>query len=296
MPRPLSLRPAALWKEGLFMFDQKLHSPLTPAYWKSAGVTLKTTRFLVLTALLMALRIVVGSLFVPVGENLRVYASFFVVGLTGLICGPWLAGLSGFGADILGYFLFPSGAFFPGYTLSAMASGFLYALAFYRRPITLPRVLFGKLAVSLGVNVALGSCWSAILYGKGYLYYLAKSVVKNALLLPAETLLLFVFFKAAVPLCARMGLVPAPQGAVGWLRAPKTVPENAPLPEGEAMAAEVPVLGETPLPAGSDGKTPADGSPLNAPEAPAPETPLGGAPAPETAMENGPGPEEAAEK
>ena len=47
--------------------------------------------------------------------------------------------------------------------------------------------------------------------GKAYYYYLGKSIVKNILLLPAETAVMYVVFRTMTPLLARMRLV-APQG------------------------------------------------------------------------------------
>lgn len=194
-------------------------SPFTAAYWRGAVQEMKSLRTLALAALFIALRVVVSAFFIPVGENLRIYASFFVTALGGLIYGPVVAVATGFAADLLECFLFPSGAFFFGYTLSAMAGSLFYALAFYRRPITLVRTALAKCSVNLLVNVGLGSLWSAMLYGKGFYYYLAKSITKNVLLLPLEVLLLFLFFKAILPAAAKTGVIPAAQARVGWWRA-----------------------------------------------------------------------------
>ena len=78
------------------------------------------------------------------------------------------------------------------------------------------RVLLAKLVVNLGINVGLGALWSAILYGKGYYYYLAKSLVKNIGMWPLEAVLLFLFFKAILPVTARAGLTPKQDGVKLW--------------------------------------------------------------------------------
>ncbi len=103
---------------------------------------------------------------------------------------------AGFAGDIIGYMLHPDGGFFFGYTVSSMLGSFLYGLCFYRTKITLPRIILAKTTINLFVNMGLGCLWSAMLYGKGYLYYLAKSTVKNLLLLPLEVFLLFMMFAA----------------------------------------------------------------------------------------------------
>ena len=183
-------------------------TPFSREYWKAAFSEVKNLKMLVLAALFVALRIVIAAFFIPVGENMRIYFSFFVNALGSLIYGPVVALMTGFAADIIGFLLQPTGAFFPGYTLSTMMGAFLYALFFYRARITWLRVFLGKASVNIFVNILMGSLWSAIIYGKGYYYYLVKSVIKNLSLLPLEALVLIVFFQLVLTPTAAAGIAP----------------------------------------------------------------------------------------
>lgn len=185
-----------------------LASPFSRSYWRTALRELRNLRMLTLAAIVVALRIVLGGLYIPLGDNLNIFFGYFVNGLGAAIYGPVMALLSGFATDVLGYFIHPTGPFFPGYVLSTMLGSFFYALFFYRARITAPRVVMAKLAVNLLVNVGLGALWSAIQFGKGYYYYLVKSLAKNIGLLPVEALLLWLFLRAMAPVCARNGLLP----------------------------------------------------------------------------------------
>ncbi len=189
-----------------------LPGPWSPAWWRSALAEMGSFRTMVLAALLLALRIVVSSFFIPLGDNLRVYFSFFVTGLTGVLLGPLWALLYGMASDLLGFVIHPTGGFFPGYVLTAMMGAFTYALFLYRARITILRIFLCKLAVNLLVNVGLGALWSSMIYGKGYLYYLAKSIVKNLVMLPIETAFLALFLGLMLPVTAQLRLTPPQPG------------------------------------------------------------------------------------
>ena len=180
-------------------------------YWKAAAANFGSVRMLAVCAMFIALRVAIGAVFIPVGENLRVYFTYAVTALGASIYGPLMALAEGFVSDLLGYFIAPSGGFFPGYTLSAMLGSVTYALFFYRQRLSVLRIFLCRLTVNLVINVLIGSIWSAMLMGKGYYYYLTKSIVKNLLLLPAETAVMYVVFRTMTPLLERMKLV-VPQG------------------------------------------------------------------------------------
>lgn len=188
-----------------------LLSPFSAAYWREAARTLKNVRVLALLAVLTAASIVIGGFFIPVAQNLRIHFTFIVNSLAGWIGGPVAALVYGFVADILGFIIHPTGGFFPGYTLSGMLGALLYALFFYRAKISIPRIFLCKLSVNVLVNILLGSLWSAMLYSKGYYYYLANSIVKNLVLLPLETIVMAVIIGAMLPIAVKAGLAPVQQ-------------------------------------------------------------------------------------
>lgn len=189
--------------------NEKIPSSLFSGdYWRGAARQFSSVRMLAIAAMFIALRIALSSVFIPVTPSLRVYFTFFVTALGSTIYGPLMALAEGFVSDILGYFIHPSGAFFPGYTLSAMCGSLIYALFFYRQKLSVVRMFLCKLTINVGVNIVLGSLWNAMIFGKGFYYYLAKSVVKNLVMLPLETLMLVIVFGTLYPLLVRLRLVP----------------------------------------------------------------------------------------
>ena len=117
-------------------------SPFTGAYWRCAAREFRSPRMLVFAALMLALRIVLGMLIVPVGDNLRMLFKFIPDCIGAMIYGPFMGMCVGGLGDILGYVIFPTGAFFPGYTVSAILTNLVFALFLYRREISFANSVF----------------------------------------------------------------------------------------------------------------------------------------------------------
>lgn len=188
-------------------------STFSLAYWRGALAELKNLRRLIFAALVVALGIVISSLYIPVGENLRIYFKFLVYSIGSAVYGPFVGLLVGAAGDTLGFFIHPSGAYFPGYLLSEMLGCLIYALFLYRKRITILRLFLAKLIINVFVNILLGSLWSAMLYSKGFIYYMSKSVVKNLVLLPLEVVAMTALFALLIPQLERLNALPRrPEG------------------------------------------------------------------------------------
>lgn len=187
-------------------------TPFCREYWKLALAEFKDTRMIVFAALILALRIAVKPLSIPIAGDLKEGIGFIINAFGSMIYGPVVALLSGALSDTLGYLLFPSGVYFPAYMITEMAGSFVFALFLYRAEITVPRLLLCRFSICLFVNVVLAypiHVWyySAVM-GKAYSMALIR-VVKNIALFPIETVILAVVFRALVPPFQRLGYVHA---------------------------------------------------------------------------------------
>ena len=174
-------------------------SVFSAAYWQAARAELRNVRVLAFSGLVCAMAIVLESMPIYLlGQTLKIYFSFLVVGLGCACYGPVVGMLAGGVIDTVGFLLAGYGEpYFPGYLLTAVLSGLIYGVLLYRRPVSIPRLIVLRLLINFGNNVALGSVWKAMLYGKGYLYYFTTGLVKNAVLLPLEVFLMWMVLRAA---------------------------------------------------------------------------------------------------
>lgn len=191
-------------KEGFFMYTH----PFSTAYWKDSTRELRRLRKLVFAALMIAACVVLSHFSIPLPGNLKLSITFLARALCSLVCGPVLAILFAFAEDTLSFFLSSGGyPYFPGYALTTALGCLIYSMFFYRTKVTWRRIILAKTLTNIQ-NVVLGSLWSAMLYSKGYLYYMTASAWKNAAYLPLQILMLGLMLRYLLPALRSSGLVP----------------------------------------------------------------------------------------
>ena len=153
--------------------------------------------------ILLATNVVVSFLYIPVGVNLRIYFTFLINMMVAVNYPLPVVLLYAVVEDLVSFFVYPTGPFFAGYTLTAVLSMAIYWLFLHDNHVNWKRVLLAKASVNIFVNLFVNCLWSKILYGKAYLYYLGKSAVKNIALIPLEVILFLTFYHLVQPLFER---------------------------------------------------------------------------------------------
>ena len=186
-------------------------TPFSRAYWRCAVQDFKKPRTLVFSALMVAACVALGYLrSVPVVNNISVSWGFLARALCALVGGPVNALAFGFVEDTVGYLMSPNpaGGWNPFYIFTTMLGVFTYALFLYRAEVTVLRVFLAKLATNLQ-NVFIGGLGTYLFYSsKGYWAIVGASAVKNAIMLPVQTIMLAALFAALLPILHRMGFLP----------------------------------------------------------------------------------------
>ena len=93
--------------------------------------------------------------------------------------------------DIVKFLIKPTGAFFPGFTLVAIVAGLIYGCFYYKRPLTLTRVLIAELTVCVICNMLMSTYFLSMLYGKGFLALLPMRAFKNIIMWPINSVLFY---------------------------------------------------------------------------------------------------------
>ena len=197
-------------------------TPFSPAYWRDALADFKKPRTLVFSALMVAACVALSYLkSIPIVDNVRVTWGFLARALCALVGGPVNALLFGFVEDTVGYFINPDGGYNPFYIFTTMLGVFTYALFLYRAEVTVTRVFLAKLLTNIQ-NVFLQSLGTYLWYSsKGYWIIAGERAVKNAIMLPVQTVMLVALFAALLPILHRMGFLPAQAARLKLWRKPE---------------------------------------------------------------------------
>lgn len=162
------------------------------------------TQKTVLLALLIALNIILSRfLAIPIGTIIRISFGFIPIIMMGFLFGPLYAGIGAGIADIIGTLMFPTmGPYFPGFTLSAITTGVIYGLVFYKKVPNIKRIVFANFLVIVIVHLSMNALWLSMITGKAFMVLLVPKIVKSLAMLPIESFLIVLTYKYLYPYIA----------------------------------------------------------------------------------------------
>ena len=191
-------------------------TPFSPSYWRDAASEMKDTKMLVVTALLVAMRIVLKPLAIPLGPQLSIQTAMLATALGAMIYGPVVAIPAAVISDTVGFMIYPTGDYFLPFVLTEIASTMFYALFLYRAKVTPTRVMLSRFCICFFVNVVL----QQFIYAWWYVYVgnpeeakesimgimTLSRIFKNIAMFPVESVVLTLFLKFLMPVTRRAKL------------------------------------------------------------------------------------------
>ena len=149
------------------------------------------TKKLVHLALLVALEVVL-SRFLSINTPIhKIGFAFVPLALSGMLYGPLAGFATGAVSDLLGATLFPSGPFFPGFTLTTALKGLVYGLCLSRKNTGgWKRIVFAVTFNAVVFSLILNTIWIHILSGASIPALLVSRVGQELFLVPVQILVL----------------------------------------------------------------------------------------------------------
>ena len=192
-------------------------TPFSAAYWSDAAAELKDTKMLVITALMIALRVALKPLAIPLGPQLSIQTAMLATALGAMIFGPVVAIPAAIISDTVGFMIYPTGDYFLPFVLTEIASTMFYALFLYRSKVSPTRVMLSRFCICFLVNVVL----QQFIYAWLYVYIgnpeqakesilgimTTARIFKNLAMFPIESVVLTLFLRFLLPVCKRAKLI-----------------------------------------------------------------------------------------
>ena len=190
--------------------------PFSKAYWADAAAELKDTKMLVITALMIALRVALKPLAIPLGPQLSIQTAMLATALGAMIFGPVVAIPAAMISDTVGFMIYPTGDYFLPFVLTEIASTMIYALCLYRSKVNPTRVMLSRFFICFFVNVVL----QQFIYAWWYVYIgnpeqakdsilgimTVARIFKNLAMFPIEAVVLTLFLRFLLPITNRAKL------------------------------------------------------------------------------------------
>lgn len=136
---------------------------------------------IVIIGMLIALEIVLSRFLSFNAWNMRIGFSFIPIVVAAILYGWLPAAVVAAIADVIGAILFPTGTFFPGFTLTAFLTGTVFGL-FLRKDQSLVRVIAAVAIVQFILGLLINTLWISILYGSPYLPLLVTRLLQCGIL------------------------------------------------------------------------------------------------------------------
>lgn len=156
---------------------------------------LKNVRNLVTASLLITIKLILDLFTIQISPVLHLSFEFLASSTIGMLFGPVVGAICGGLSDIINYIINPKGAFFPGFTISAMVLGMIYGTLLYKKKVTLVRCIIAETLVVLIVDIILNTFFLSLLYGKAFALLLPARVFKNVMMIPINTSMMYFILK-----------------------------------------------------------------------------------------------------
>ncbi|MFV0466279.1 MAG: folate family ECF transporter S component [Lachnospiraceae bacterium] len=162
-----------------------------------------TAKTISAAGILIAAEIVLSRFLSIQTWNLRIGFSFIPIVIAAILFGPITAGLIAVLSDLIGYFLVPSGTFFPGFTVTACITGVVFALFLYKKQ-SLPRIIAAVLSTQILLSLGINTLWLSILYGTAYKVLFLTRIYQVVAMSIVQIVLILIISKKIIPVLKRI--------------------------------------------------------------------------------------------
>lgn len=145
-------------------------------------------------AVLIALQVVLSRFLSINLQFLKIGFSFVPLMFAGYLYGAPGGVIVALVSDLIGAILFPSGPFFPGFTVTAVLSGFIYGISLGGKSST-AKIASGVIIEQVVCGLLLNTLWLSLLYHSSFRLLIVTRVWQIVVMTFVEIVFAEIFFK-----------------------------------------------------------------------------------------------------
>lgn len=151
---------------------------------------MENTKKIAISAMLIAFDVIFTRVFALNTPLAKLGLGFAAVAVCAMLYGPWwAAGTSALG-DLIGSLLFPTGAYFPGFSVTAAMTGVIFGLALYGRRARFADCFFAALANQAIVTLLLNTAMISLVFGPPFMPLLVTRLAQFGVMTAVQTLVI----------------------------------------------------------------------------------------------------------
>ena len=158
------------------------------------------TSTITLAAMLVAIEIILSRFLSVPTPVVKISFSFIPLSMLAFTCGPVYSCAGAAIADFIGAVLFPTGPYFPGYTLTAALTGLTYGLFLKNKHNHWWRIIAAVVIINIVWRLGLNSVWVSITSGKAVIAFMMTRITKTLFTIPIEIVFVRFAVKRLCPL------------------------------------------------------------------------------------------------
>ena len=175
-----------------------------PKTFIKSAVEFKNLHTVVLCGLMGALSVILGMFAsIHLGPFSITYA-WIPNRIVDFMFGPVVGAAYGGIMDIIKFIIKPNGSFNLAYTAMAMLAGLVFGAILYKKPVSVMRIVFAQTLVKVFINAGMGTYLMAFERGQAFMTLMPVRLVKNLIMIPLDSILLFVILTSIMKVLPRL--------------------------------------------------------------------------------------------
>lgn len=143
-------------------------------------------KMIAIIGIMIALEIVLHRFISIQTPTVQIHFGFIPIVFVAIFYGPLYAGLAWAIADVLGVLIFPTGALFFGFTITAFLSGIIFGMFLYKSKSNIVNTIIAVLIINLFFTLLLDMFWIYLITGRGFMILLPERIVKCLVMIPIQ--------------------------------------------------------------------------------------------------------------